>query len=76
MPASKLIHYFSRHPEVFGFQASSPPDNIILNLANKRTDQSLSDFQTGSDGAAEATLDTEQPISFTKAALADTIASL
>ena len=47
MLASKLIHYFSSHPAGFGFQASTPPDNITLNSANRKADQSLSDFQTG-----------------------------
>ena len=35
MSASKLICYFSSHPSA---SASSPPDNIILTLANKNTD--------------------------------------
>ena len=47
MSASKLIHYFSSHPAAFGFWASTPPDNITLNSANRKADQSLSDFQTG-----------------------------
>ena len=41
MSTFKLINYFSSHPEAFGFQASSPPDNITLNAANKKTDQSF-----------------------------------
>ena len=41
MSTSKLIHYFSSHPEAFGFKASSPPD-ITLNLAKKKTSQSFS----------------------------------
>ena len=45
MSASKLIRYFSSHPAAFGFQASTPPDNISLNLANRKVDQSLSDFR-------------------------------
>ena len=61
--ASKLIHYFSSHPAAFGFWASTPPDNISLNSANRKADQSLSDFQTGVGAAAHATLDTEQLIS-------------
>ena len=76
MSASKLIHYFSRHPPSFGFQASSPPDNITLNLANKRSYQSLSDFQTGIGAAIHATLDTEQCICDTRTAFVDKIASL
>ena len=42
MSASKLIHYFSSHPATFGFRVSTPPDNIILNSANRKVDQSLS----------------------------------
>ena len=57
MSASKLIHYFSSHPASFGFQASTPPDNITLNSDNRKADQSLSDFQTGVGAAAHATLD-------------------
>ena len=41
MSASKLMHYFSSHPAAFGFKASSLPDNIALNSANKKTDQSF-----------------------------------
>ena len=41
MSASKLIHYFSSHPAAFGFQASTPPDNISLNSANRKVDQSF-----------------------------------
>ena len=59
MSASKLIRYFSSHPAAFGFWASTPPDNISLNSANRKVDQSLSDFQTGLGAAAHATLDTE-----------------
>ena len=33
MSTSKLIHDFSSHPAAFGFQASTPPDNISLNSA-------------------------------------------
>ena len=44
MSASKLIHYFSSHPAAFGFWASIPPDNISLNFANRKVDQSLSDL--------------------------------
>ena len=56
--ASKLICYFSSHPAAFGFWASTPPDNITLNSANRKADQSLSDFQTGVGATAHATLDT------------------
>ena len=41
MSASELICYFSNHPAAFGFQASTPPDNISLNSANRKVDQSL-----------------------------------
>ena len=76
MLASKLIHYFSSHPAAFGFQASTPPDNISLNSANRKVDQSLSYFQTGVGVAAHATLDTEQLISCLWVALVDTLSSL
>ena len=38
MSVSKLICYFSSHPAAFGFQASTPPDNITLNSANRKAD--------------------------------------
>ena len=76
MSASKLIHYFSSHPAAFGFGASTPPDNISLNSANRKVDQSLSDFQTGLGATAHATLDTEQLISHLQVALVDTLSSL
>ena len=47
MSGSKLICYFPSHPAEFGFQSSKPSDNITLNPANMKADQSLSDFQTG-----------------------------
>ena len=74
--ASKLIHYFSSHPAAFGFWASTPPDYISLNSANRKVDQSLSDFQTGLGAAAHATLHTEQLISHLQVALVDTLSSL
>ena len=76
MSASKLIHYFSSHPAAFGSRASTPPDNISLNSANRKVDQSLSDFQTGLDATAYATLDIEQLISRLQVALVDTLSSL
>ena len=76
MSASKLICYFSSHPSAFGFQASTPPDNIFLNSANRKADQSLSHFQTGVGATAHATLDTEQLISCLQVALVDTLSSL
>ena len=76
MSASKLIHYFSSHPAAFGFWVSTPPDNITLNSANRKTDQSLSDFQTGVGAAAHITLHMEQLISHLRVALVDTLSSL
>ena len=76
LPASKLIHYFSSHPAAFRFWASTSPDNISLNSANRKVDQSLSDFQIGVGVAAHATLDTEQLISCLQVALVDTLSSL
>ena len=76
MSASKLIRYFSSHPAAFGFWASTPPDNISLNSANRKVDQSLSDFQTGLGATAHATLDTEQLISHLQVALVDTLSLL
>ena len=76
MSASKLICYFSSHPAAFGFRASTPPDNISLNLASRKVDQSLSDFQTGLGATAHATLDTEQVIFCLQVALVDTLSSL
>ena len=76
MSTSKLIHYFSSHPAAFGFWACTPPDNITLNSANRKVDQSLSDFQTGIGAAADVTLDTEQLISHLQDALVDTLSSL
>ena len=76
MSASKLIHYFSSHPAAFGFWASTPPDNITLNSANRKVDQSLSDFQTGLGATAHATFDTEKLISHLQVALVDTLSSL
>ena len=76
MSPSKLIRYFSSHAAAFGFLASTPPDNITLSSANRKADQSLSDFQTGVGVAAHATLDTEQCISHLWVALVDTLSSL
>ena len=60
MTASKFICcFFFSHPAAFGFRASSPQDNITLNAANKKTDQSLTYFQTDIHTAACATLDTK-----------------
>ena len=69
------MYSFSSHAASYGFQAFSPLDCITFNAADKRTDQNLSDFQTGNDAAAYATLHTQQCISYTSTALIDTIAS-
>ena len=76
MSASKLICYFSNHPAAFGFQVSTPPDNITLNFANRKADQSLTDFQTGVGATAHAALDKEQLVSHVRVALVDTLFSL
>ena len=60
MSASGLICYFSGHPAAYGFWSSTLPDNITLTPANRKADHCLSEFQTGIDAAAHATLDTEQ----------------
>ena len=44
--------------------------------ANRKVDQSLSEFQTGIDAATHATLDMKQLISHIRVALVDTISSL
>ena len=74
--ASKLIHYFSSHPAAFGFWSSTPPDNITLISANRKANQSLSEFQTGIGAAAHATLDTNQLISNPRVVLVDTLSCL
>ena len=73
MSASKLIQYFSSHPAAFGFRASTPPDNITLISANRKADQSLSDFQTGVGATAHACFDMEQLISCLWVSLVDTL---
>ena len=72
MSASKLIHHFSSHPATF----ATPPDHITLTPANRKADQSLSEFETGICAADHATLDMEQLISHLRVALVDTISSL
>ena len=52
------------------------PDNINRNPTNKKTDQCLSDFQTGTGAAAHDTLNTEQLIPHARMVLVDTTASL
>ena len=73
---SKLICYFLNHPAAFGFQSSTPPHNITLNPANRKADQSLSEFHTAIGAAAHATLDMKQLISCIRVAMVDTISSL
>ena len=48
---------------------------MTFSPACKKTDQSLSDFQSVIGVAAHATVDMEQLISYTRTALLDTIAS-
>ena len=76
MPTSKLVHYFSNHPAAFWFWSSTLPDNSTLTPANRKADQSLSEFQTANGVAAHATLDMEQLISCIRVALVDTISPL
>ena len=77
MSASKLICYFSSHPAAFGFQSSTPSNNITLTPTNRKTDQSVSDFQTDICAAAHTTLNTVQFISHLRIALfVNTISSL
>ena len=74
--ASKLMSYFPSYPAAIGFQSSTPPDNITLTPANRKVDQTISEFQTGIHAAAHAILDTEQLISYLRVAIVDTISSL
>ena len=50
--------------------ASSPPINSALNAAKKKTDWSLSEFQTGIIAAVLAILETEPLIFHTRTAIA------
>ena len=76
MSTSKLICYFSIHPEAFRFWSSIAPDNITLTSANRKADQSLLNLQTSVGDAAHVTLDTEQLISQLRVSLLDTLSSL
>ena len=77
LPCSpKGVHCFSSHPAAFEFQASLPPSNSILNPTNKKTNQSLSDFQTAIGAAPRATLYKEQHISHFRTTPVDTITFL
>ena len=60
MVTSKLNQHFSSHLAAFALLSSSHPDNITLNPANRKADQSISDFQTGTGAAAHVTIDIEQ----------------
>ena len=64
------------HPAAIGFWSSTPPDNITLTPANRKADQSLSEFQTGTGAAALGILNMEQLISYLRVALVDAISSL
>ena len=50
-----------------------PLDNITLNPAKRKSDQSLSEFQTGSAVAAHTVLNMEQLISCIRVALVDIV---
>ena len=60
MFACKLNCYFSSHPAAFGLWTSTMPDNIVLNAANKKTNKSFWDFQTGIYAADHATMEMGQ----------------
>ena len=75
---SHCFHHHCHHHLLFRL-ASLPPGNITLNhlnTVNKRSDRSVSDFQTGICADAHDTLYTEQIISHTRTALVDTITSV
>ena len=74
--ASKLICYYSSYPATFGFQSTTPPDNITMISDKRKADQSLPEFQTGIGVAAHATLDMDQLTSHLRVALVDTLSSL
>ena len=54
----------------------APQDDITLNHAIRKADQSLSEFQTVTGAAGHATLNIEQLISYARLTLVDTISSL
>ena len=76
MLTSISINYFSSHPALFGFKASSTPDNITLTPGSKNIGQIFSDIQTGNCAGAHAALGTEQLSSYVRTALVDTIATI
>ena len=47
MSASKWILYFSSHSAAFGFQSSTPPDNLTFTSANRRLIRVYQNFKTG-----------------------------
>ena len=75
MLASKLICYFFKLSCHIRIPAGTPSDNTILNVANKRTDQSYLDFWTGIGASAETTLEMEKLISNVRTAIVNTITS-
>ena len=78
LPTCQHLNWFaaSGHPAAFGFWFSTSPDIITLAPANRKTDQNISEFQTGIDATAHATLNMEHFISHLKVAIVDTISSL
>ena len=60
----------------FKFWASTPLDNIILNVTNMKADKWPSAFQSSISTVAHATLETEQLISHIRTANVDTVTSL
>ena len=77
MSTYKLINYFSHHPVAFGVPGVlTPLHNIMMNTTNKKTNKSISDFQTGTDAAAHANFDVEQFSFHTRTLLVDSVASL
>ena len=72
MTASKLIHHFWVILQHLDSRLPLPND-IVLNAANKKSNQSLPDFQTGISVAPCAILETEQLISHMTTVLMGTI---
>ena len=58
IPESKLTSYLKNHTAAFAFLFSTLLDKIVLNFDDKKTDQSLLDFQTGIGAASHVTLET------------------
>ena len=59
MSVCKFIVIYQIHPAAFAFWASTQLDNIVLNAANMKTDQSLAHLQTGTSAVAHAILEME-----------------